>query len=105
MKLLNSLSLNMIAVFPATITVEEISKGRVSAMLAIDGIHSVVGHADTAAVFQRELGIVVDCNRETIALTRGEKVIIGQYRGPRLAEGATSLPEGATIQWLLVKVQ
>lgn len=25
--------------------------------------------------------------------------LVGQYRGPRLPDGATTLPEGATIEW------
>jgi hypothetical protein len=32
----------------------------------------------------------------------GEGVLVAQYRGPRLPEGATELPEGATIEWYVV---
>lgn len=31
-----------------------------------------------------------------------DAALIGQYIGPRLPEGATELPAGATIEWWLV---
>ena len=30
---------------------------------------------------------------------------MGQYSGPRLPEGSTSLPEGATIKWYLISTE
>lgn len=69
-----------------------------------DGAPSAVGHEDTARVFSAELGVGVAFNRVTATLQSGVVALVGQYRGPRLAEGATSLPEGATIQWLKVEV-
>lgn len=80
------------------ITVDE------AAQLA-DGAPSAVGHESTAAVFSSQLGVEVPFNRVNAALQRGNVALVGQYRGPRLAEGATELPEGATIQWLRVEVQ
>lgn len=101
MKLLNAFSLNMLASFPASISIEEISFERVRGILSA-GFDSAVGHANTAAVFGEQLGMTVQAQRITISLGCGDQVVVGQYRGPRLEEGATSLPEGATIQWLLV---
>lgn len=60
---------------------------------------SIVGHADTAALFGRLLNTEVDARRESVSLNIGDILIVGQYQGPRLKEGATSLPEGAAIQW------
>ena len=68
------------------------------------GFTSVVGHADTAAIFSSLLGLDVPCNRTTFHLEEGVTLFVGQYKGPRLPEGATSLPEGAEIKWLLVQV-
>lgn len=65
-------------------------------------VRSVVGHADTAAVFTALLGREVEFNRESVKLPPGQILLVGQYSGPRLPEGATSLPEGATIEWWLV---
>jgi len=92
----------MVAAFPATITIKEIELEQ-ARQLAID-CDSTVGHADTAAVFAGVLEVPVACNRVTVSLTDGDKLLVGQYRGPRLPEGATRLPEGATIQWLIVTV-
>ena len=65
-------------------------------------IHSIVGHKDTAAVFSAELRIPVAFNRETFELQPEDDLLVGQYVGPRLEEGATSLPFGARIEWWLV---
>lgn len=62
-------------------------------------ILSVVGHANTAAIFSDALGMKIATNRETISLTEGDFALVGQYMGPRLEEGATTLPEGARIEW------
>ncbi len=65
---------------------------------------SAVGHADTAAVFSDVLGIDVPCNRVSVSLDHCTTALVGQYSGPRLPEGATTLPEGATIKWMIVGV-
>ena len=101
MYILNAFSLNMI-VGNADVVVREVSQ-KVAAILA-DACVSAVGHADTAAVFSSVLGVEIPCNRVTVALKEGDVALVGQYSGPRLVEGATSLPEGATIKWLVVRV-
>ena len=101
MFILNAFSLNML-VGNADVVVREISV-TVAASLAAD-YTSAVGHADTAAVFSSVLGVEIPCNRATVALKEGDAALVGQYSGPRLAEGATSLPEGATIKWVVVGV-
>lgn len=65
-------------------------------------VHSIVGHKDTAAVFSSALGFPVEYNRETFKLGDEDDLLVGQYVGPRLEEGATALPEGATIEWWLI---
>lgn len=60
---------------------------------------SAVGHADTAAVFSDVLGVLVQAERVSVTLGRDVNLIVGQYRGPRLPEGATTLPAGAVIEW------
>ena len=102
MFLLNAFSLNMI-VGNADIVVREITQVSAANLAAI--CTSAVGHADTAAVFSAVLGVEIPCNRATVALKEGDVALVGQYSGPRLAEGATSLPEGATIKWLVVAVK
>jgi hypothetical protein len=100
---LNAFSLNMVSTFPTTFTVSDISVEAARGVAV--GVPSGVGHPDTAAVFSSVLGTDVPMNRATVSLAAGDSVLVGQYSGPRLPEGATTLPEGATIKWLVVKVE
>ncbi len=64
---------------------------------------NAIGHADTDRVVRRELNCEIKAGgRATIQLEGMDKLLVAQYRGPRLEEGATSLPDGATIEWWLV---
>lgn len=101
MYLLNAFSLNMLG-SNADVTVRQVSLA-VARNLASDAV-SAVGHADTAAVFESVLGTPVPCNRVSVTLRHGDTALVGQYSGPRLEEGATKLPEGATIKWMVVAV-
>jgi hypothetical protein len=67
-------------------------------------IQSVVGHADTAALFSSILNRPIKENRMLVALMESDQLLVGQYMGPRLPEGCKTLPEGASISWLLVEV-
>lgn len=97
----NAFSLNMVKA-PCTIKVTEVPLEE--AQLMAQAATSGVGHAETAAIFTALLGTEIPMNRATIQLEGGEAVLVGQYSGPRLPEGATTLPEGATIKWLYVSV-
>lgn len=100
--ILNAFSANMLAAFPVVAQFVEIPLDEARA-LAADG-QSAVGHADTAAVFADVLGVAVPAQRVNVTLNKGDVALLGQYRGPRLPEGATRLPDGATIQWLRVEI-
>lgn len=67
---------------------------------------SVIGHADICSVINSDLGLsgeaAYQMNRTSIKLEPGDILWVGQYVGPRLPEGATELPEGATIRWYKV---
>lgn len=63
---------------------------------------SIVGHTDVAAIISGMLGTDVPMNRESISLSCGDVLFVAQYIGPRLPEGCTTLPEGASIKWLRV---
>jgi len=105
MKLLNAFSLSMVEP-PATVRVSDL--GGVADVLGTClevGFVSYVGHETTAGLFSKLLDMPVAVNRVSVKLARGETALVGQYSGPRLPEGATTLPEGATIRWLLVQVE
>lgn len=103
MLLTNAFSLNMLARFPAQPTIEEITVEEVRELLH-GGFESAVGHADTAVLFAEALGFSVPCNRISVSFENEGMAVIGQYRGPRLPEGCHTLPEGASILWLLLRV-
>ena len=112
MKILNAFSLSMIPhergaieVFPLTLgeVKAALEDAAVAAEFGGDPIESCVGHADTAALFSGILGVPLKVNRVSILLRHEEGAIVGQYVGPRLPEGATSLPEGAEIRWILIR--
>lgn len=63
---------------------------------------SYVVHEDTAKLFSGLLETTVVANRSKLTLEVGDGLIVGQYTGPRLEVGATSLPDGATVHWWLV---
>ena len=67
-------------------------------------IESAVGHQSTADLFAALLGRPVAVRRVNVILPPrpGICLLVGQYSGPRLEEGATSLPDGATIRWWVV---
>lgn len=107
MLILNAFSLNMIpSGHPVVVRSIPTNHRLVAALYTLGGevLESAVGHADTARVFSQVLGIEVPCERRTVALYPGDMAIVGQYRGPRLPEGATELPEGAAIQWFIVEI-
>jgi len=104
MKVCNAFSLNMLATLPAEVSVREIGLAEARTLVARE-FEPAVGHVDTAAIFSQQLGIPMPASRVTVTLRKGETILVGQYKGPRLPEGTTVLPAGVTIQWLLVTLK
>lgn len=105
--LLNAFSLSMVAEMTQALSHLKLSVTALTLEEARDLVTdatSAVGHAPTASIFALLLQRDVLLNRISVKLTEGETAVVGQYIGPRLDEGATSLPEGATIEWYLVAV-
>jgi len=100
----NAFSLNMLASLDASIKVTACALQRAQDLCRVHRLTSAVGHADTAAVFGAQLGTEVPCARATVRLQPGDWLLVGQYVGPRLPEGAKTLPEGAEIRWCIVEV-
>jgi hypothetical protein len=65
---------------------------------SLTGVTSLVGHKETAAI----LGVDF-AGRVTYKAEAGDVVYVAQYDGPRLPEGATSLPDGARFRWFAVQ--
>ena len=98
----NAFSLNMVN-SDCTITLKNISLNEVLGTLIAYKFKSIVGHNDTAVLFSNVLGVHIPCNRETFLL-KNETLIVGQYKGPRLEEGTTKLPENSSIKWMQVEI-
>lgn len=70
----------------------------VVAEYADEGAVSAIGHEDTARLVSFLIGRNVPAQRITIPqLNVGDVLLVAAYRGPRLPEGATTLPEGAEV--------
>jgi hypothetical protein len=65
---------------------------------------NAVGHPDTASLLSKLIGVRVAPQRATVTLLPNTKLLVAQYSGPRLPEGATSLPEGASLKFFLVSL-
>ena len=96
----NAFSINMLPREGQDVAFVPVNVAAVRNLLRHEVWESAVGHADIAAVFGDVIGVQIPVSRTTVALRRHEtSLIVGQYRGPRLPEGATALPEGAVIEW------
>ncbi|NCC88516.1 MAG: hypothetical protein EOM05_11775 [Clostridia bacterium] len=93
----NAFSLNMVSEDNYGICVETVSlEDVVNAMPK-----SVIGHKELAdSLASSWEGFVF--NRETVTLGLLDTLFVIQYSGPRLPEGATSLPEGAKLKYLKI---
>ncbi len=100
----NAFSLNMLASKNCQISVKGVNPKQVRQLLEGEVWVSVVGHAPTAAMLSENTGVDIRFNRVTAKLQPGDTLFVGQYSGPRLEEGATTLPEGATIEWCVVNL-
>lgn len=82
----------------------ELSTEEAAEAIQVLGAVSAVGHADTAGLFSNLLDMPIEFQRLSVpAFGEGTKnLIAGLYTGPRLPEGSTTLPEGASIRWVLV---
>ena len=101
--LVNAFSINMLPRKQQHMTFVPITEDEARVLLG-QGFVSAIGHAETADVLEDMLGLPVPANRINVTLQEGDEVIVAQYIGPRLPEGATTLPEGARIEFWLVQL-
>lgn len=101
----NAFSLNMLGgAEHSSVEITKVSTNYAADMLRADGVESAIGHTDTASVVSSHLGLDVPAVRSTVTLPAGSTIIVAQYSGPRLPEGATTLPNGASVIYYLVEV-
>lgn len=107
MYILNVFTFGMVAEFPASVSAVEIDLQTAQnlCILHAPSASSAVGHADTAKIFSAQLGVNISMSRPSLRLIRGDTALLGQYCGPRLPEGCCTLPEGAKIKWLFIRIE
>jgi len=107
LKLANAFSLNMLNTEVEThvLVTKRISKEEAKELLK-EGFENYIGHKDIANVVSNELGLPVEMNekRPNLLLNPEDVVVIAQYIGPRLPEGATELPPNARIEHFTVQI-
>lgn len=88
----NAFSLNMLENHMNKLVITQITKKDLER--ALKGEYtSAIGHQEIADLLN------VPYNRVTLKVKKGDVVYVAQYSGPRLEEGATELPDGATIYY------
>jgi hypothetical protein len=96
--LLNAIPGGLIPADGITLRVIPCSAARVGRKLRSGEVLSAVGHADTAALIGALVGAPCAAARISVpALVPGDHHLLALYQGPRLPEGATTLPEGASL--------
>jgi hypothetical protein len=111
--LLNAFSLNMLpdGMYETKVSFADVGLDHAKKMVALFDFESAIGHADTAALVSALLGVTVEAVRATVQIPPRAygvapwRALVAQYSGSRLEEGATSLPEGASIRWIAVHVE
>lgn len=92
----NAFSVNMLSESVA-VSFCKLDTEQAKRMVRTYGAVSAIGHPDTAKVVSGLLGIELAASRINVSLKSGDMMLVAQYTGPRLPEGATELPEGAQI--------
>lgn len=99
--LTNAFSLQMIAGLDQSyVMIEKVTPSDVP-----EDVVSAIGHADCTNICSTILNRKVEVNRSSQRLTYGDVVYVAQFVGGRLPEGATSLPEGVTLQFFKVSIK
>ena len=111
MYLTNSFSINMLT-GDSQVTFTKISIGEAQRLLTDTDqfVINVIGHVDTDVVTRnilsqdmgQDIPTILPGERKTVSLVKGDTLIVAQYRGARLPEGATELPPGSLIEFWVV---
>ena len=102
----NAFSINMIAHHvDANVSFKRITTERVRDLVnASRPVVGRCGHKDIATLVNKKLKADIAHERVDTKLEYNDLLIVAQYRGPRLPEGATELPKDAVIEWYEVLI-
>ena len=85
-----------------TIRTRVVGVEEVKSLLA-NGFNSCVGHEDACAKYSELLAIPISYNRTSVKIDVGDKLIVGQFTGQRLVEGATTI-SAPSYSWLVIEL-
>jgi hypothetical protein len=88
---------------PEILVQKELTVAEATELLKKEEFESVVGHSDTANILTNMLHTEIKFNRVSNNFGYGDKILVTQYTGPRLPEGAVSLPEGSKMKFILIE--
>jgi len=100
--LTTAISLNMLERKSYRLETAPIDLQRAKSLLSVDYVNAV-GHESTAAILSNMLGMDIKRSRVNVVAKDGDVAVVAQYHGPRLPEGATTLPDGASIEFWEVR--
>lgn len=100
--IVNAFSLNMVASLTGSFNVnfEPIAPADIPR-----DVQSGLGHDDIVYFVNKETGLSLVKNRCNNEFSHGDIFYIAQYIGPRLEEGATTLPDNSTIKYFKVTIE
>lgn len=98
----NAFSLNMLEARALKLEIRPLSLAEARSLC--QQAQSFIGHEPTRVILEQMLGVPIAFNRGSLSLSDADTLVVAQYRGPRLSEGATTLPEGAEIGFLQVRI-
>lgn len=102
----NAFSFNMLGnLLSGYVLFDRITPGEAGDLLRDTKFLSCFGHADIASVVSSHLGKHFPQNRCNVGLEPGDSMILAQYIGPRLPEGTTELPPGASIEYFYIRLK
>lgn len=101
--LVNSFSINMIRDDVRIIERTHMDVEDVQNEIKNSTIISAVGHHDLTVILSDIVGEAIEFNRQTLSLGIGDRLIVAQYRGVRLPEGCTVLPNNSQIKFYLLE--
>lgn len=107
--LCNAFSLNMLDCDFCDINIQKVSVDYVNNFINFiknDYVQNAIGHKETDVLVRNMLNnenIPVG-ERMNVTLEELNYLVVAQYKGPRLPEGATQLPEGARIEFFVIEM-
>ena len=98
----NAFSIQMLPHLATTLSFKPATLEQAMKIMKTNVFISAVGHVDTANVVSNLLNMEIPMNRISVNLKDNDVLLVAQLSGGRLPEGATTIPEGMSIQFWVV---